>query len=105
MKSWLLILFSGLFGADTTTDLVNGTELRLIQNRDAFLTGPHTRSRKAAALSFFDQEWSALIGPYGCGARSLGPAGKACIADRSRDGQWPWPAWYRDIIEGVRTVD
>ena len=98
MKSVLLLLLGAWFSNVTTTDFVDGLEPLLAANRDIYLSGPHTVQRQQAALQYFDQEWAWLKSSQACGSRLLGSAGTACIADRSRRGNWPWESYYRDPI-------
>lgn len=98
MKSVLLLLLGAWYANDTATDFVNYLEPLLAANRDTYLSGPHTPDREQAALQFFDQHWAWLKSPQACGSTALRSAGVACIADRSRGGQWPWEAYYRDPI-------
>ncbi len=98
MKSVLLLLLSAMFSHVAVTEFVDTLEPLLAANRDAYLAGPHTTTRKQAALQYFDQQWAWLKSSQACGSRVLGSAGVACIADRSRDGQWPWEVYYRDPI-------
>jgi hypothetical protein len=98
MKSVLLLLLSAWYSKDTVTDFVNTLEPLLAANRDNYLAGPHTPARQQAALQYFDQNWVWLRSSQACGSRTLGSAGTACIADRSRTGTWPWEAYYRDPI-------
>lgn len=105
MRTILLLFLSGLFARDVTTDLVDDIESRIRQNRDAFLSGRQTSAEKAQALAYYDAQREYLTSRNGCGARTLGAAGPACIEDRSRDGRWPWARYYRDPIERAGTVD
>jgi hypothetical protein len=98
MKSVLLLLLGAWFSNVTVTEYVDGVEPLLAANRDAYLSGPLTAARQQAALQYFDQQWMWLKSSQACGSRLLGSAGTACIADRSRDGRWPWEAYYRDPI-------
>ena len=98
MKALLLLLFSAWFSNVTVTEYVDNLEIRLRANRDAYLSGPHTVSRRDAALKYFDQQWTWLKSSEGCGSRLLGSAGQRCLAERSRDGQWSWEGYYRDPI-------
>jgi hypothetical protein len=98
MKSVLLLLLSAWYSKDTVTDFVNIVEPLLAANRDAYLAGAHTTDRQQAALLYFDQHWAWLQSSQACGSRTLGNAGTACLADRSRNGPWPWEAYYRDPI-------
>jgi hypothetical protein len=98
MRTFLFLWLSGFIASGVTGQLVDDMAPLLGQNRDVYLTGPHTPDRQAAALLYFDQSWAWLKSPAGCGARGLGEAGKACIADRSRSGPWPWEKYYRDPI-------
>jgi hypothetical protein len=98
MKSVLLLLLSAMYSKDTVTDFVNTVEPLLAANRDAYLSGPHTLARQQSALQFFDQQWAWLKSPQACGSHALGNAGQTCLADRARNGAWPWEAYYRDPI-------
>jgi len=66
--------------------------------RDTDLAGPHTAARQKAALQHLDQTWYWMNSSQACGNHILGNAGKACMADRSPTGRWPWQVWYRDTI-------
>jgi hypothetical protein len=105
MRSILMYLITGLMASSFTSDVVNEIEPQLHQNREAFLTGRRTRADKAAALAYFDQQWAFLTGPRACGAANLNNVGANCIADRSRDGRWPWAVYYRDPIDQAPTTD
>ena len=98
MRSLLLLWFSAWFSNVTVTQYVDDLESMLRANRDAYLSGAHPAARRDAALKYFDQQWAWLKSSEGCGSRLLGPAGQRCIAERSRDGQWPWENYYRDPI-------
>ena len=89
MRTILLLILAGLYARDVTTDIVDDVEPLLQQNRDLFLGGPRTKAHKAQALAYYDAQWQYITGRSGCGARTLGAAGYACIAQRSRDGAWP----------------
>lgn len=87
--------------ADTaTTQIVNGLEPLLNQNKNAYLAGPGTCADQAAALAAFDSAMKWLISPAGCGNGSYGSAGNRCVADRMCESgcKFPWIAWYRDPI-------
>jgi hypothetical protein len=98
MKSALLLLLGAWFSNITTTDYVDSIEPLLGANRDTYLAGPRTPDRQQAALQYFDEKWAWLRSSQACGSKLLGSAGTACIADRSRSGQWPWEQYYRDPI-------
>jgi hypothetical protein len=98
----LILLFASSFSNPAATHIANYTEALLRANRDTYLRGPHNAQLKSAALAYFDQHWADLQSPMGCGAASLGDAGKRCLADRSRSGRWPWQQYYRDPIENGR---
>ena len=98
MKSVLLLLLGAWYANYTVTDFVDTLEPQLAANRDTYLSGPHTAARQQAALQYFDQQWAWLKSSQACGSKLLKSAGTACIADRSRGGQWPWEAYYRDPI-------
>jgi hypothetical protein len=103
MKTILLLWFSTFYSAYTTSQFVDDVEPLLRANRDAYLGGPHTVSRRNAALAYFDQQWSWLRSSQACGSNLLKTAGKLCLSDRSRTGQWPWEVYYRDpiVVENV----
>lgn len=82
----------------TTTDYVDSLEALLRANRDNYLSGAHTAARRIAALTYFDQQWRWLQSSQGCGNKLLGAAGTRCVAQRQRDGLWPWESYYRDPI-------
>ncbi len=98
MKSILLLFLSAWYSSYTVSDFVDDLEPQLAANRDAYLAGSMTRQQQQAALQFFDQQWAWLKSSQACGSRRLGAAGQACIADRSRNGRWPWETYYRDPI-------
>lgn len=98
----LLAFFLASFAGDVTTEYVNELEPKLQLNRDQFLSGPITEERRKAALDFFDQQWAWLSSRAGCGAESLGAAGRRCLSDRARDGKWPWEVYYRDPMVVAR---
>jgi hypothetical protein len=99
MRSVLLLLLSSWYSAQTTTQFVDDLEPQLRTNRDQYLSGPHTAVRQRTALDYFDAQWAWLHSSQACGSKMLGKAGKACLEDRHRDGQWSWERWYRDPIE------
>jgi hypothetical protein len=80
------------------TRIVDQLEPQLKANRDAFLAGSHTAADQAAALANFDAAWSWLSSAQACGSPELGDAGRRCISDRNRGGQWDWFSYYRDPI-------
>ena len=98
MKTVLLLLLSSWYSHITTTDSVENLEPLLAASRDAYLSGPRTPQRQQVALQYFDQQWAWLKSSQACGSKLLGPAGAACIADRSPNGRWPWQTYYRDPI-------
>lgn len=81
-----------------STKIVDELEPLLKNNVEAYMSGPRTRSSQAAALQNFDDAWAWLISDQACGSQALGNPGKACIADRTRGGQWDWFVRYRDPI-------
>jgi hypothetical protein len=98
MKSLLVLWFSMWFSNVTVTEYVDQLEPMLQANRDNYLSGPRTSARFATAVQFFNQQWSWLKSPSGCGSKLLKSAGQKCIADRSRSGPWPWETYYLDPI-------
>ena len=98
MKSVLLLFLGAMYANITSTQYVDDVEPLLQLNRDNYLTGPHTSDRQQAALQYFDQQFAWLRSSQACGSKLLGTAGVACIADRSRNGKWPWEQYYRDPI-------
>ncbi len=102
MRTLLFLWLSGQLASTSTSRYVNDLEPMLRQNRDVYLTGPHTPDRQAAALLYFDQWWAWLKSPAACGNVMLGSAGIVCIGDRSRGGMWPWETYYRDPIVAGR---
>jgi len=87
--------------ADTaTTQIVNGLEPLLNQNKNAYLAGPGTCADQAAALAAFDSAIQWLRSPQACGNGAYGSAGNRCISDRLCESgcPFPWIAWYRDPI-------
>ena len=102
MRSVLLLLLSSWYSAQTTTQFVDDLEPSLRANRDQYLAGPHTLARQQLALTYFDSQWAWLHSSQACGSKMLGRAGRACLEDRHRDGQWSWERWYRDPIEAAK---
>ena len=98
MRSLILYWFSMWYANYTTSDYVDSLEALLQANRDNYLSGPRTAARRDAALAYFDQQWRWLRSSQGCGNRMLGGAGVRCLAERQRDGAWPWESYYRDPI-------
>lgn len=80
------------------TDLVNALEPVLALNLDLYLGGPRTASEQQLRLGEFDEVWTFLISDEACGTGDLGQAGRRCISDRERDGQFDWWRRYRDPI-------
>jgi len=99
MRSVLLLLLSAWYSKQTATQFVDDLEYQLRVNRDQYIAGAHTLARQRAALDFFDASWAWLHSSQACGNKTLGVAGRACLEDRSRSGQWTWERWYRDPIE------
>ena len=99
MKSVLLLLLSVWYSNLTTTQFVDDMEPQLKLNRDTYLGGPHTAARQATALAFFDAQWLKLHSSDECGNTLLKQPGARCLADRARNGNWPWETWYRDPIQ------
>lgn len=87
-----------------STRIVDELEPHLAANRDAFLSGPRTRSSQQVALANFDSAWAWLISEQACGNPALGNPGQACIADRQRSGRWPWEVYYRDPIRDATGI-
>jgi hypothetical protein len=98
MKTVLMLWFAAFFSNVTVTEYADSVETLLAANRDAYLGGPRTPTRQAAALQYYDQQWAYLLSPAACGEKLLGAAGVACISDRSPAGKWPWQRYYRDPI-------
>src|SRR5258708_1667203 len=98
----LLMLVSAMNAKPVATELVNQTERFLQQNRDQYLAGPHDAAARDLALRAYDGQMAQLFSSDGCGSAVLGAAGRACIADRSRGGRWPWETYYRDPIANAR---
>jgi hypothetical protein len=98
MKTVLMLWLAACYSNTTTTEYVDSVEPLLVINRGAYLSGPRTVQQQTAALQYFDQQWAYLKSPAACGEKILKSAGTACIADRSRNGKWPWEVWYRDSI-------
>ena len=94
----LMLLWMAAFEGQVATQYVNELEPLLQSNRDIYLSGPHTLDRQRIALDYFDQQLKALKSASDCGGAVLGAAGRRCIADRARDGKWPWETYYRDPI-------
>ena len=94
----LMLLWMAAFKGQVSTQYVNELEPLLQSNRDIYLSGPHTADRQRIALDYFDQQWKVLKSASTCGGDVLGAAGRRCIADRARDGKWPWETYYRDPI-------
>jgi hypothetical protein len=105
MRSLVLYWFSMWYASYTTADYVDTMEELLRANREAYLAGPQTFARRDAALAYFDQQWRWLKSSQGCGNKMLGGAGARCIADRQRNGRWPWETYYRDPIVMGRPQD
>lgn len=113
-SAWIPIIGAGVLGVTlaigaiskrgrqrtAATQIVDELEPQLKANRDAYFSGPRTRASQQVALANFDQAWSLLTSSQGCGQDALGKAGKRCISDRDRGGQWDWFSYYRDPIEG-----
>lgn len=81
-----------------STELVDTLEPVLVLNLDLYLAGPHTASEQALRLGEFDEVWAFLVSQEACGTDDLGQAGRRCISDRERDGQFDWFKRYRDPI-------
>jgi len=94
----LMLLWMAAFASPVATQYVNELEPQLQSNRDVYLLGPHTSDRQKTALEYFDRHWAWLKSSAACGADVLGAPGKRCLADRARDGKWPWETYYRDPI-------
>lgn len=98
MKTLLVLWFSAWFSSVTVTQYVDDMEALLRANRDAYLAGPHTPESRDVAIAYFDRQWASLKTSQACGNRLLGASGDRCLADRSRNGRWPWETYYRDPI-------
>lgn len=94
----LFLLWMATFAARAATQHANDVETAMRINRDAYLVGPHTVERRAAALAVYDQQWGYLKSSAACGSNLLGAAGRRCIEERMPDGKWPWDLWYRQPI-------
>ena len=87
-----------------TTQIVNQAEEYMRQNLAAFqsLAQP-TESERAAALANFNAIWQqAVVEP--CSNGPYDDAGRRCVSDRSRGGQWDWFSYYYDPIANAETV-
>ena len=102
MRSLILYWFSMWYSSYTATDYVDSLEVLLRANRENYLAGPRTNARREAAVAYFDQQWRWLHSSQGCGNKLLGNAGVRCLAERQRDGRWPWEAYYRDPMASDR---
>jgi hypothetical protein len=78
------------------TQVVDSIEPWAAENRDAYMSGPRTRSAQLQALQNFDAMWNDVLAA--CGDPSLGDAGRRCISERQPGGQWDWFSYYRDPI-------
>jgi len=87
-----------------TTGIVDDLEQQLENNVSAYLQGPRTRASQIVHLQLFDDAWFWLHSAEACGSAELGNPGKACLADRAREGRWPWEVYYRDPIALDATV-
>jgi hypothetical protein len=81
----------------TATEVVNQVEPVLQQNLDGYF-GISNRSTalQSEALKYFDEMWDVVVDA--CGVDELGQAGRRCISDRERGGQFHWFERYRDPI-------
>lgn len=81
-----------------TTKIVDEAEPILVQNLQAYQSGPHTLSSQQVALANFDNVWSQV--EQACGNPQYGNPGQACINDRKRGSTkgYDWFALYRDPI-------
>ncbi len=70
-------------------------------NLQAYMNSPRTPEDQQAALWNFDQLWQAVV--QSCSDTRLGDAGRRCINDRIRGGQWDWFSYYRDPIANDET--
>ena len=80
------------------TQIVDEAERLMQQNLAAYLATP-TPANQAAALDNFDRLWSGIL--TSCGDPGLADAGRRCISERQRGGQWDYFQRYRDPIGGV----
>ena len=79
------------------TQVVDEAERHLQQNLAAYQAAPYADANRRQALDNFEQVWAVVL--QGCSDPSLGSAGRRCISERQRGGQWDWFARYRDPIE------
>lgn len=98
MKAILVLWFSACYSNITVSQYVDDMEPLLQYNRETYLAGPHTLSRRDTAILYFDQQFAWLKSSAACGNKLLGASGKKCISERTRDGVWPWETYYRDPI-------
>ena len=80
------------------TVVVNEGERLMQQNLAAYRNSPPNAATQAAALSNFDSLWQSIL--QGCGDPALGDAGRRCISERQRGGEWDYFERYRDPLEG-----
>ncbi len=81
----------------TATEIVNQVEPVLQQNMAEYLgRSDRSKSLQAEALNNFDVMWQVVV--EACGVSELGQAGRRCISDRQRGGQFKWFERYRDPI-------
>jgi hypothetical protein len=93
-----------------TTKIVNEAEPILVDNLNAYMSGPHTVSSQQVALANFDNVWEQVL--QACGNPAYGDPGKHCISDRERGtthvndkGQsFDWFKLYRDPIANDTAV-
>lgn len=78
------------------TQIVDEAERLLEQNLRAYLEAPPLEANRQQAIDNFEQIWRQVLSS--CSDPSLGDAGRRCISERQRGGQWDWFARYRDPI-------
>lgn len=102
MGKILMFLWISINAKNAATDIANRTELKLRENRDAYLASDRTAERKEAALARFHEIWKEFLGPDGCGSAALREYGKRCIEER-QNGKHEWDAWYFYPIQDSTT--
>ena len=81
----------------TATEIVDAVEPVMQQNVDEYLSFPdRDRETQLAYVVNFDDMWQMVADT--CGSSELGQAGRRCISDRIRGGQFDWFVKYRDPI-------
>lgn len=78
------------------TQIVDEAERHLQKNLEEYRKAPPSPANQQQGIANFEAVWGQVIAS--CSDPQLGAAGRRCISERQRGGQWDWFARYLDPI-------